>query len=170
MNRRHPPPAVLLRVLEREMGNARRGALGDDLQALDYPRYDLMLEAGIQIFSVLAHDDEVDRLKSGRDARQIPDRSQICVQVERFAKPDVDTGESVRDRRGDRSLQRDLVATNRVDQLDRQRFPGPLDRQHASQLAVPFDRHAGGVEDAHDRISHFGADTVAGDQGDRARH
>ena len=38
----------------------RRRALGDDLQALDDARHHLVLEAGVEVLGVLAHDDEVD--------------------------------------------------------------------------------------------------------------
>ena len=47
-------------MLEGELGDARRGARGDDLQALDDAWNDFVLEAGVQILRVLADDDEID--------------------------------------------------------------------------------------------------------------
>ena len=47
-------------------GDPRRRALGDDLQALDDARHDFVLEAGVEILGVLAHDDQVDALKPRR--------------------------------------------------------------------------------------------------------
>ena len=72
---RHLLPAVPPRVLEGELGDARRRPLGDDLQALDDARHDLVLEAGVQILGVLADDDQVDALEARRHAGQVPDRA-----------------------------------------------------------------------------------------------
>ena len=44
--------------------DARRGLLGDDLQALDDARHDLVLEPRVEVLGVLAHDDDVDALRS----------------------------------------------------------------------------------------------------------
>ena len=52
-------------VLEREPRDARRRLLGDDLQALDDAGHDLVLEPGVEVLGVLAHDDQVDVLRSG---------------------------------------------------------------------------------------------------------
>ena len=56
----HALAAVLARVLEGEPRDARRGLLGDDLQALDDARDHLVLEPRVEVLGVLANDDEVD--------------------------------------------------------------------------------------------------------------
>ena len=53
------------RVLERESRDPRRRLLGDDLQALDDARHDLVLEARVEILGVLADDDQIDVRESG---------------------------------------------------------------------------------------------------------
>ena len=77
------------RVLEREPRDARRGVLGDDLQALDDAGHDLVLEAGVQVLGVLADDDEIDALEARRHARQVPHRPQVGVEIQRLAQADV---------------------------------------------------------------------------------
>ena len=67
--------AVTRARLEREPRDARRGALGDDLQALDDAGHDLVLEAGVEVLGVLAHDDEVDAVKRLAHAGEVPTRA-----------------------------------------------------------------------------------------------
>ena len=126
-------------MLEGEPRDARRRLLGDDLQALDHAGNDLVLEARVEILGVLADDDEVDALKAARDALEVLDRPQVGVEVERLAQPDVDAGEPFADRRRDRSLERDLVLSNRIEQLDRQRLIEALERRHAGVVTIPLD-------------------------------
>ena len=82
-----PLAAVRARVLEGELRDARGGLLGDDLQALDDARHDLVLEAGVQVLGVLADDDHVDVVEPALDARQVAHRAQVRVEVERLAQP-----------------------------------------------------------------------------------
>jgi hypothetical protein len=102
--------AVLPRVVEGEARDAGRGLVGDDLQALDDPGYHLVLEPGIQVLRVLAHDHQVDPLVARRHRRDVPHRPQVREQIERLAQADVDAAEAAADRRRHRPLQRDLVA------------------------------------------------------------
>ena len=60
-----PVPA---RVLEGEPRDVRGGVLGDDLQALDHARDHLVLQAGVEILGVLAHDHQVHPGPARRDA------------------------------------------------------------------------------------------------------
>ena len=83
----------LARVLEREVRDPRRRALGDDLQALDDAGHHFVLEPRIEILGVLAHDDQVDALEPRVDAGQVPDRPQVRVQIQRLAQADVDARE-----------------------------------------------------------------------------
>ena len=69
VDRRHLLAAVPPRVLEGELRDARRRALGDDLQALDDAGHDFVLEPGVEILGVLADDDEVDALEPRRRRR-----------------------------------------------------------------------------------------------------
>ena len=148
----------------------RRRLLGDDLQALDHAGHDLVLEPGVEILGVLADDDQVDVGEAARDARQVPHRPEVGVEVERLAQPDVDAGEAFADRRRDRPLQRDLVALDRVEQRRRQRLAEPLERDHAGVVALPLDVDARRLEDPDDRLGDFRADAVAGDERDGVGH
>ncbi len=160
----------LRRVLEREVRDPRRRLLGDDLQALDHARHDLVLEPGVEILGVLADDHQVDALKARVDAGQVPHRPQVRVQVQRLAQADVDAGEPLPDRRRHRPFERHLVAADRIDQLHRQRLAGPLERDDAGDVRLPVDRDAGRFQDADDRFGDFGSDAVAGDQRDGVCH
>ncbi len=59
-----------------------------------------MLDAGIEIFRVLAEDDQVDRQigEAGLQARQHFHRTEINVQIEFLAQSHVDAGMAARDR------------------------------------------------------------------------
>ena len=130
-----PPHA--LRVVEGKVRDARRRALGDDLQAFDDAGNDFVLETRVQIFGVLAHDDEIDVLESRADVRKVRDRPQVRVQIERLAQPDVDAGKPFADRRRDGALQRDFVAADRVDELARKRSAVLLERDHSGLVPLP---------------------------------
>ena len=166
----HPLAAVLHGVLEGESRHARRGVLGDDLQALDDAGHDLVLEAGVEILGVLPHDHEIDALVPGRHRRDVPDRPQIGEEVERLSQSDVDAGEAAADRRRHRPLERHLVAQDRVEERRRQRRAVPLERQHAGEMRLPLRLEAGGFENLDDGAGDFGTDAVAGDQRDGVFH
>ena len=68
VDRRDALAARSPRVLERELRDPRRRLLGDDLQALDDAGDDLVLEPGVQVFGVLADDDDIDVGESALDA------------------------------------------------------------------------------------------------------
>ena len=53
-------PPVPVRVVERKLGDARGGDARDDLERLDDPGDDLVLEARVLALGVLANRDEVD--------------------------------------------------------------------------------------------------------------
>ncbi len=161
---------MTLRVAERKLGDPGRRPLGDDFQALDNARHDLVLEARVEVLGVLAHDDEIDPLAPGRHAGQVPHRPQVRVQIERLAQPDVDAREALPDRRADRALERDLVAPDGCKELGRQRLARTLEGGDACQLPFPGNRDTGRVDDAQDRLGHLRSDAVAGDQRDGMGH
>jgi len=167
-------PAVLAAgVRERELRDSRGGGCRDDLQALDDAWDDDVLESGVQILGVLAHDDEIDAGESRGDAGQVGDRPDIGKEVELLAQRDVDARKALADRSGARSLEGDRVTRDRVEQIARQRLSGLVERRDSGVLAVPGDAGAGGVEDRDHRGSHFGPDPVTGNECEcvrRVRH
>ena len=153
--------------LERESRNPGRCFLGDDLQALDDARHDLVLQTRVEILGVLAHDDQVHAGEAARHARQVPHGSEVRVEIERLPQADVDAREPLGYRRRDRTLECDLVSANRVEQLDGQRLAEALERDDPCVVAFPLDVGAGGLENSDDRLRDFRADAVTGDQRDR---
>ena len=102
------------------------------------PGHDLVLEAGVEVLGVLAHDDEVDACVARRHRRQVPDRPQVGVEVERLAQADVDAGEALADRRRDRPLERDLVLRIESSSGWRQRRAVLLERRGAGGECFPL--------------------------------
>ena len=79
-----------LRELERELCDAPRGARGDHLDALDDAGRHLVLDPGVEVLGVLAHDDDVDAAERRLHPRERPDRPQVRVEVEVLPQRDVD--------------------------------------------------------------------------------
>ena len=156
----------LARVLEGELRHPERGLGGDDLETLDDARHDGVLEAGVEIFGVLAHHDEVDALEPARNARQRARRTEVGVELELLAELDVDRLEALPHGCRDRSLEGDLGAADRVEHGVGQRLAAERHRFGAGEVAVPVELRAGGFEDAHGRRGDLGADAVAREQGD----
>ena len=77
------------RVLEREARDAPRGAGGYHFDAFHHARCHDMLDAGIQILGVFTYDDQVDVAKRRLHAGKAQGRTQVGVQIERFAQVDV---------------------------------------------------------------------------------
>ncbi len=60
--------AAALGVLEGEAGDARGGALGDNFEAFDHAGDYFVLEAGVQILGIFAHQNDVYIFKARRHA------------------------------------------------------------------------------------------------------
>jgi hypothetical protein len=140
VNRRHLLAPVRRAYSKANLRDARRALLRDDLQALDDAGNDLVLEPGIEVLGVLAHDDQIDAWNRAA-RRQVPHRPEIRVEVERLAQADVHAREPVADRRGHRPFQRHLVAP---DGSSSSTGSGrrPFDREHAGVVALPLDGNA----------------------------
>ena len=102
--------------------NARRGLLGDDLQALDYAGHHFVLDARVQAFGIFANHDQIDIGILRRHARQVDDRPEIGEQLELLAQGDVDAGKSAAHRSRDRPLEPDVRALDRLGQFLRDVF------------------------------------------------
>ena len=91
-------------------------------QLLGVRRALLVLDAGVEIFGVLAHDDQVDVVGSGSARRVALASGATCgVQVELLAQRDVDRAEAAADRGRDRALERDPGLADRVEDVGRER-------------------------------------------------
>ena len=157
-------PPVGDRVLEGEAGDPLGSRPGDDLDALGGIRADHVLDSGVEVFGVLADDDQVHVVVAGLEARDGPDGSEVRVQPQSLPQGDVDGPKSDTNGRRDGSLERDLVPQDGVENrlgkgcslLGHDGLAGVHD------LPVEFDTR--GVQDAPCRLGQFGADTVSGDE------
>ena len=163
------PPAAS-RVFKGESGDARGGALGDNLQAFHDAGNDFMLEAGIEVLGVFAHDDDVHVLEARLHAGEVLHGAKIGKEIEGLAQADVNARRALGDGGGHGAFQSDAVAANGfdgrfLDVLARfgRFFGAPLDD-------LPVNGHAGGVQDALRSGSYFGADAFSGDERDLMFH
>ena len=150
--------------------NPRGCPRGDDLQAFDDARHDLVFDPGIQVFGVLAHDYEIDVFEPGGHARELPHWPEVGIKVQRLAQTDVHAREAFGDGRRGGSLQRDLVSANRLNEVRWQCLAHLFERRHARDVPFPFDCHSRRLENAENGFGDFRADAVAGDQSNGVGH
>src|SRR4029078_943019 len=100
------------RVREGEASDSGRSFFGNDFQALNHAGHDFMLDSRIQAFSVLADQDQVEPGIAARDVGQSAHRPEVGIEVERFSQSDIDGSKAFADRRGNGTLQGNLVALN----------------------------------------------------------
>ena len=128
----------------------RRRAVDVIDQLAGLGRAGLELDAGIQVFGILADDDQIDRhaAKEGANARIILAGADAGVQLEFLAELHVDAAKTLAHRRGDGGLQGTVRAADAGQQRFRQRGAGPFHDIDPRLLRVPGNLHARGV-DAH---------------------
>ena len=100
----------------------------------------LELDAGVDVFRVLAEDDHVGllgRLHRRRHAGEVLDRAQADVEVEFLAQRDVERADAAADRRRQRALDRDHVVAHRLERLRRQPDVGAVDLASTSRRRRP---------------------------------
>src|SRR5271157_2805826 len=153
----HPP-----RIFEGKLRNARGRLLGDDLQALDHAGNDLVLDAGVQPFGVLANDDEVHAGIARGYSREIADRPEVGEKLELLAQRDIDAGESAADRGRHRTFQADARALDGLHQFLGNVLVILLIGFGAGGVALPLKLYAGCLQNADGCPDDLGADTVAG--------
>ncbi len=170
MDGRHFAAPLAPRELEGVAGDARRSLLGDDLDALDDAGDDDVLDARVEVFRVLAHDDEVEFGVARRHVRQRPHGAQVGVEVERLPEPDVDRGEALADGRRDGAFERNPVALDGFEQVFGERRAELFERLRARVVRLPAHVHARRLDDAHDRRRDLRPDAVARNECDSMWH
>ena len=132
-----------------------------------------MLDAGIQVFDVLAHDDHVDpfALVARWHTWQLARRSNVRIGLKEFAQRDVGALLAEANWRFEWPLQRDAGALDAVaGRLWHARGVALLEDLGTRLGLLPVEGHAcgcgGGVKDALRREGNLGANPVARDQGD----
>jgi hypothetical protein len=162
--------AVGDRVIEGVACDPLGGGPGDDLDALGGVGADHVLDAGVEIFRVLADDDEVDVFVARVEPLHRPGRTDVGVEPEGLTKGDVDAPEALAHRRGDRALEGDLVLPDRLEDVLRQRRPVLADDRFARVDGLPFESDARGIEDAAGCLRQLRSDAVARNEGDAVGH
>src|SRR5262249_28310176 len=118
-------------------------------------------DAGVDVFRVLAKDDDVQLLgllHRTSDALEVPHRTNAGIQVEHLAKRHVEGANAPTDRRGEGTFDRDAELLHRVDRLLRQPILELRERLFAGEDFHPRDTAFaavrlldGGIEHAHRR-------------------
>ena len=161
---------VLARIVESETRDAGGGFRGDDLQALDHAGNNFMLDAGIKALGIFANDDQVNIRIASRNVRKIANGPEVCVEFEALAQLDINAGKAAADRGGDWTLQADARPLDRIVELLWNVFLVLLEGLRPGHECFPLELDAGGLENADRGIGDFGANAVAGDEGDAVRH
>src|SRR6266566_7929385 len=107
---------------------SQRAALGlDPFDQLERFRLALLVfDPGVEVFRVLADDDQVDVVEPRADALIGLARAHLRVEVEGLPQADVDGAEAAADRRRDRALDRDPGAPDRFERRLRERIATEL--------------------------------------------
>src|SRR6202051_2385282 len=94
------------RERERELDDLLASFARDQLEALGHARRLHVLDAGVEIFDVLADDDDVELSpgKGGLNSGQLPNRPNVAVGLEEGAERDVGAAVSVSDGSLERTL------------------------------------------------------------------
>src|SRR5437667_10981716 len=100
---------------------------------------DVELDSGVEVLDVLPHDHEVHVAARRRDAAVGLRRTQVGIEVELLAKGDVHRPEPGAKLGGERSFERDAVATDRLDRVLGKGCAELRDRGRADVVHVPFD-------------------------------
>src|ERR1700722_14824594 len=136
-----------------------------------------MLESGVEVFGVLADDDDIDAVEARFHAGKIFDRAKVGVEIERLAERDVDAGCSTGDRGTHGTLERDFVAADGFEGAlveECTRIGDLVDRAAGCISAgfdlLPINVDACGLEDAFDGGRNLWADAFTGDQRDLVSH
>lgn len=146
---------------------ARRDGVDELNQLRRFRLTGLELDAGVQVFGVLTDDNQIDfRLLKVRPHALVrlagPDAG---VEPEFLPQRDVDRTESLANRRRDRSLQRDPVGSDRLeDRLGNLALS--LDDFDAAFLHVPVDFDSGGIDALASRLGEFRTSSISRDQRD----
>ena len=161
-------PAMLPRIAEGVVRDALAPRPGDELEALEDFVGLPVLDAGVQVLFVLAHDDHVHRgVACGHEGGQCQAGPDVGVQAQRFAQRDVQAFVPAALRRADRGLEQHLRATDAGPGL------GGNARVVSAQVdgladvdELGFDAGASGFQHAERGAHDLGADAVAAGHGD----
>ena len=172
VHQRQPPALVLLHVVEGVLDDPLAPLAGDDRDALGGRALvvDVVLDAGIEALRVLADHHQIDAAVSRLDAGEAPCRAHVRVEIELLAQRDVRAAIALADGRGQRPLERELVAPDGLERLRRNRSPMGGHRAGARRRPLPLDLASGGLDHLDGGVDDLRTDAVAGDERDSNRH
>ena len=154
------------------LGDADGRGAGDHFDAGDDAGNHFVLDAGVEVFGVLAenHHVDFDVGEARGDAGQRVHRAHVGVEIEALAQGDVDAGEAASDGRGDGAFEADAGAVEAIEDAFRERLAG-LENECGVELGdFPIDGDAGGIDGAARGLRDFGTDTIAGNKSYEVRH
>src|ERR1700674_3078208 len=124
----------------------------------------LELEPRVDVLGVLADDDEVEVVAQVASALVSLDRPHERVQIEGLAQGDIDAAEAAADRCRDRTLERNLVLADRLQNMVGQGCAVLSDGSFARLVDVPLELDSRSLENPYCGFADLGADAVARDQ------
>jgi hypothetical protein len=167
---RDPAAALVLRVVEGEARDRRRGLAAHHLHRHGHAWHHEVLEARVEPLGVLPDDDQVDVAPGRVDAGEALDRPEAGIEVQLLPERDVDAREPVADRRGHGALEGDAVASDRIEDRVWERRALALRHRRPGRRRLPIDREARGREHLDHGGGHLGPDAVSGDQREAVVH
>src|SRR6185295_627653 len=99
----------------REARYTGRRFLSNYLETLDDAGNDFVLDTGVETFSVLPHDYQIEVWIATGNVRQCSNRSEVRVKIQCLTQADVNGSETFSDRRGDGTFESHLVSLDRFD-------------------------------------------------------
>src|SRR5437879_3709916 len=141
-------------------------SLDDRLHLALLRRVDVELDARVEVLDVLAHHDEVDVAARRGHARVRLRRPEVRVQVELLAQRDIHRAKACAEFGREGALERDAVASHRLERFLGERRAVLCHRGHADLLHVPLDLHAGRLDRTAGRLDDLRARAVTRDQRD----
>src|SRR5687767_1157313 len=131
----------------------------------------LEFDARVQVFGVLANDDEVDVLVTRAHSGIAFAGTHLAEEIQCLAEGDIDRAEASPDRRRDRTLESDAVARNRLEHVIGQRIP--LEAVHnvgAGILDLPLEIRTARLQHTPRRVGDLRPRSVARDERDAVSH
>ncbi len=139
----------------------------DDLRGLIAAH--VPFHSGIEVFRVLTDNHQIDVCVAAADAWIVFTGTHARIKVKLLAQCNVHASEPAADWGGDRTFQRDLVASDAVEHFCRKRCPVLFHHVHSSIADFPFDIDACGLNYPSGSFGDLGPGTVARDECNQCR-
>ncbi len=170
VNDRDLASALMTGQFKRMANDPLRRVAGDETQAFDHARDNVMFQPRVKPFGIFTHHDQIDIRVRYFDPGQRPHGTDAGEQFQVTPQPDVYRTETLADRRRAGALEGHAMLANQVEREVGQRIAELLDRVETGKRLDPLDASAGGVHHLAGGGHHFRADAVTGDHHHRGRH